>query len=150
MSSQVEQGTVAFGVTSRRPEPGGVLLSTCHRPDQRTRSNLTANSTRHLPDWPAQNVIKMPTAFCGCFWLTDQFFDLTGIRSCHPKQARRRHQLATESSQIKGLSDSLSRSCGDGFWNMPSTSKRRGSPVTARGLCSAPRSARRKNSRRLR
>ena len=21
----------------------------------------------------------MLTAFCGCFWLTDQFFDLTGI-----------------------------------------------------------------------
>src|ERR1017187_3818498 len=62
----------------RRPEPGAVLLSTCHRPDQRTRSNLTANSTEHLPDWPAQNVGKMLTAFCGCFWLTDQFFDLTG------------------------------------------------------------------------
>src|ERR1035441_9983645 len=61
----------------RRPEPGAVLLSTCHRPDQRTRSNLTANSTEHLPDWPAQNVGKMLTAFCGCFWLTDQFFDLT-------------------------------------------------------------------------
>src|ERR1035437_7458388 len=61
----------------RRPQPGAVLLSTCHRPDQRTRSNLTANSTEHLPDWPAQNVGKMLTAFCGCFWLTDQFFDLT-------------------------------------------------------------------------
>src|ERR1035441_8381618 len=62
----------------RRPQPGAVLLLTCHRPDQRTRSNLTANSTEHLPDWPAQNVGKMLTAFCGCFWLTDQFFDLTG------------------------------------------------------------------------
>jgi len=40
---------------------------------------LTANSTRHLPDWPAQNVSKMLIAFCGCFWLTDQFLDLTGI-----------------------------------------------------------------------
>ena len=39
---------------------------------------MTANSTEHLPDWPAQNVGKMLTAFCGCFWLTDQFFDLTG------------------------------------------------------------------------
>src|ERR1039457_4115191 len=65
-------------VYPRRPEPGAVPLSTCHRPDQRTRSNLTANSTEHLPDWPAQNVGKMLTAFCGCFWLTDQFFDLTG------------------------------------------------------------------------
>jgi hypothetical protein len=42
---------------------------------------LTANSTEHLPDWPAQNVGKMLTAFCGCFWLTDQFFDLTGSSS---------------------------------------------------------------------
>lgn len=50
------------------------------RPDQRTRSNLTANPTKYLPDWPAQNVGKMLTAFCGCFWLTDQFFDLTGSR----------------------------------------------------------------------
>src|ERR1035438_2454305 len=65
----------------RRPQPGAVLLSTCHRPDQRTRSNLTANPTRHLPDWPAQNVNKMLIAFCGCFWLTDQFFDLTGNRA---------------------------------------------------------------------
>src|ERR1022692_3090329 len=63
----------------RRPEPGAVLLSIFHRPDQRTRSNLTANSTEHLPDWPAQNVGKMLIAFCGCFWLTDRFFDLTGI-----------------------------------------------------------------------
>jgi hypothetical protein len=39
---------------------------------------MTANSTEHLPDWPAQNVGKMLTAFCGCFWFTDQFFDLTG------------------------------------------------------------------------
>jgi hypothetical protein len=42
---------------------------------------LTANSTEHLPDWPAQNVGKMLTAFCGCFWLTDQFFDLTALES---------------------------------------------------------------------
>ena len=33
MSSQVEQGTVAFGVTLGVPSQGGVLLSTCHRPD---------------------------------------------------------------------------------------------------------------------
>src|ERR1035437_2336079 len=65
-------------VYPRRPEPGAVLLSTCHRPDQRTRSNLTANSTEHLPDWPAQNVNKMLIASCGCVWLTDQIFDLTG------------------------------------------------------------------------
>src|ERR1017187_4128908 len=71
-----ESGNLGY---PRRPEPGAVLLSTCHRPDQRTRSNLTANSTEHLPDWPAQNVGKMLTAFCGCFWLTDQFFDLRGI-----------------------------------------------------------------------
>src|ERR1022692_486949 len=63
----------------RRPEPGAVLLSTCYRPDQRTRSNLTANPTRHLPDWPAQNVNKMLIASFGCVWLTDQLFDLTAI-----------------------------------------------------------------------
>jgi len=62
-----------------RPEAGGVVLSTCHRPDQRTPSNLTANSTRHLPDWPAQNVCKMLIALCGCFSLTEQFFDLTSM-----------------------------------------------------------------------
>src|ERR1035437_9868790 len=95
----------------RRPEPGAVLLSTCHRHDQRTRSNLTANSTEHLPDWPAQNVGKMLPAFCGCVWLTDQFFDLTGIAEypCarwyytrRPEVARRvrmRHSVSIEYSQ---------------------------------------------------
>ena len=33
---------------------------------------------RHLPDWRAQYVCKMLIAFCRCFLLTDQFFDLTG------------------------------------------------------------------------
>src|SRR5580692_5295162 len=70
----------------RRPEPGGILLSTCHQPDQRTRSNLTANPTEHLPDWPAKNVGKMLAALCRWFWLTDQFFDLTGY---HPTSHRR-------------------------------------------------------------
>jgi len=51
----------------RRPEPGAVLLPTCHRPDQRTRSNLAANSTEHLPDRPAQNIGKMLIASTGAF-----------------------------------------------------------------------------------
>src|ERR1035438_4621148 len=86
----------------RRPEPGAVLLSTCHRPDQRTRSNLTANSTEHLPDWPAQNVGKMLTAFCGCFWLTDQFFDLTGKSGACPSATESYFHLKFRYSMLLG------------------------------------------------
>ena len=58
MSSQVEQRDSGIWGYPRHPEPGDELLSTRQRPDQRTRSNLTANPTKHLPDWPAKMSVK--------------------------------------------------------------------------------------------
>ena len=78
MSSQVEHGTVAFGVTCGVTEPGAVQLSTCPRPDQRTRSNLTANPTNHLPDWRAKMSGKCGSPFVDAFGSRTSLLTLRG------------------------------------------------------------------------